>query len=297
MQDVFDKYLAQLSESLSILPDKDEESPHNTLKALWLAASGSPVSVLKAESCELSELSDDDIVELEDLIEKRLNNVPLAHLTGRQLFMGMEMLAGPEALIPRKETEILGRAAIELLLEISGSVDFPRVVDVCTGAGNIALAMADADKNARVFAADLSEDAVGLARKNADFLGLSSQVEFFCGDLLAPLDDAGLYEKVHLLTCNPPYISTAKVSDMPEEISEHEPSMAFDGGAFGVNLIRTLIADAERFLCKNGYLLFEVGLGQGNLIRKQVEKAGAYKNIKTLNDDAGNPRVVMAQKI
>lgn len=295
MKDIFNKYLTQLSKNLSILPDKDEETPVNTLKALWLVAAGTPVSVLKAEGYKLPELSAHDLVKLEELIIKRVEAVPLAHLTGRQSFMGMEMLAGPEALIPRKETEILGYTAIEILKQIPA--ENPYIIDVCTGAGNIALVIADSIKSSKVYAADLSEDAVKLAKKNADFLGLSSRVEFYCGDLLVPFESADLYEKIHLLTCNPPYISTSKVSGMPDEISKFEPSLAFDGGAFGVNLIRRLIIDAEKFLCTDGFLAFEVGLGQGDIIKKQVEKSAIYTNIKTVNDDSGNPRVVVAQKI
>ena len=295
MKGIFNEYLSQLSKKILILPDKDEETAVNTLKALWLAAAGTPVSVLKAEGHELPELSTHDLVKLEELIIKRVENVPLAHLTGRQSFMGMEMLAGPGALIPRKETEILGCTAIETLKQIP--VEKPYVIDVCTGAGNIALAIANSIKNSKVYAADLSEDAVRLAKKNADFLGLSSQVEFYCGDLLAPFESFDLYEKINLLTCNPPYISTSKVSGMPNEISKFEPSLAFDGGAFGVNLIRRLIIDAEKFLCTDGFLVFEVGLGQGDIIKKQVEKSALYTNIKTVNDNSGNPRVIVAQKI
>ena len=295
MNDIFNKYLAQLSEEISILPDKHEETPVNTLKALWLATAGTPVSVLKAEGCELPELSTHDIAKLEELIKKRIENVPLAHLTGRQSFMGIEMLAGPEALIPRKETEILGYTAIEILKQISAEKFY--VIDVCTGVGNIAFSIANSVKNSKIYAADLSEDAVKLAKKNADFLGVSSQVVLYSGDLLEPFESIDLYEKIHLLTCNPPYISTSKVSGMHDEISKFEPGMAFDGGAFGINLIRRLIVDAEKFLCTGGFLVFEVGLGQGDIIKKQVEKSAIYTNIKTVNDDSGNPRVVVAQKI
>lgn len=295
MKDIFNQYLTQLSKNISILPDKNEETPVNTLKALWLAAAGTPVSVVKAEGYELPELSAHDLEKLEELINRRIEDVPLAHLTGRQSFMGMEMLAGPEALIPRKETEILARTAIEILKQ--NPAENLHVIDVCTGAGNIALSIADSIKNSKIYAADLSEDAVKLAKENADFLGISSRVEFYSGDLLEPFDSLDLYEKIHLLTCNPPYISTSKVSDMPDEISRFEPDMAFDGGAFGINLIRRLIVDAEKFLCKDGFLAFEVGLGQGNIIKKQVEKSALYTNIKTVNDDSGNPRVVVAQKI
>jgi len=292
--ELFNTYLKKLENHLSILEDKNEETEYNTLKALWMTASGNPVSALKSEECELPDLSDSNIKKLEDLISRRIKGIPLAHLTQRQSFMGMEMLAGSEALIPRKETEILGYTAIKILKNL-GPEELC-IIDVCTGAGNIALAIANSLINTKIHAADISSDAIKLANKNSIFLDLSSQVTFYSGDLLEPFENIKLHNKANLLTCNPPYISTSKVSEMPDEISSFEPDLAFDGGVFGINLIRRLITDAEKFLCDDGYLVFEVGLGQGNIIKKQVEKSNLYKNIKTVNDNLGNPRVIVAQK-
>jgi len=294
MESLYSTYLQKLSSEISILTDKSEETTDNTLKALWLAAAGTPVSVLKAEDTELTELNTQQTEMLDTLINERIKGVPLAHITGRQSFMGMEMLASGSALIPRKETEILGYTAIETLKGIQ-QPDL-LVLDVCTGAGNIALAIASSCETCKVYAADLSPEAVELARENSKFLNKTAQLEFYCGDLLEPFKDAGLKGKINLLTCNPPYISSSKVADMPDEISEFEPGLAFDGGAFGINLLKRLITDAEVYLCHDGYLAFEVGLGQGNMIKKLVEKSALYKNIKTVNDDSGNIRVIVAQK-
>jgi len=113
----------------------------------------------------------------------------------------------------------------------------------------------------QVYAADLSEDAVALARENARHLQLHSRTEFGAGDLLAPFDKPELHGTIDLLTCNPPYISSAKVDHMHQEIAAHEPHLAFDGGPFGVNILMRLLQDAPRFLNHNGWLAFEVGLG------------------------------------
>jgi release factor glutamine methyltransferase len=296
MNSTFEEYLVNFSENISILDDKNEETPGNTLKSLWLAAAGTPVSALKAEHMELPELSALQFETLNDLVRQRLDNMPLAYITGRQQFMGMEMLASPDALIPRKETEILGQAARDILQKISGHNSSTRVIDVCTGAGNIACALADGSSDTRVYASDLSEKAIMLARMNADFTGVSDQVEFFTGDLLDPFLDKGLFKKIHLITCNPPYISSSKVSEMPTEISQHEPSLAFDGGAFGVNLLKRLIEDSVLYLRENGYLIFEVGMGQGEMIKKLVERSGEFKNISCKHDGNGNIRVISAQR-
>lgn len=296
MDEIFRQYLESLSLNLTTLPDKPEETPENTLKALWLKAAGNPVSVLRAQDMDLPELSSEELIKLEELIEQRIDKVPLAHLTERQSFMGLEMLTGPQALIPRKETEILARTALNLLEKLQNSSGDIFVIDVCTGAGNIALVLANFNEQIKVYAADLSEDAVELAKKNTSFLALDGQVSLFSGDLLEPFKNLKLEDSVDLLTCNPPYISSSKVPDMPEEISNFEPELAFDGGSFGINLIRRLIKDAAQYLRPNGYLAFEVGLGQGDVIKKQVEKSNLYKDIYTVNDDSGNSRVIVAKK-
>ena len=292
--DLYKERLKLLSEKLSVLPDKDEETPVNTLNALWSTAGGCPLSVFQANNIELSDLSATQIEYLDEMIGKRLQGLPLAYLTGRQSFMGLEMIARKDALIPRKETEILASTAIKVVNEfLPGAIN---VIDTCTGAGNVALAIAKYCENTTVFAADLSEDAVGLASENSTFLDLDKRVTFLSGDLLQPFEKLNLDNKVSLLTCNPPYISSAKVSEMPTEISAHEPKLAFDGGAFGINLIKRLVTEADKYLIHNGYLIFEVGFGQAAMIKKLVEKTNIYKLVETINDGSGHPRVIVARK-
>jgi release factor glutamine methyltransferase len=290
----FEGYLEQLTCDLSILQDKPEETPLDTLRSLWLLAAGIATSVDRSKDYDLPKLTPEQIAVLDELILRRLANVPLSHLTGRQSFMGLEFLCGPEALIPRKETEILASTAVKLLLEMDQTA--VQVVDACTGAGNVALAIACTVPGALVYGSDISEHAIDLANRNAEFHDKISTVNFYSGDLLEPLSTLGLNGKIDLLTCNPPYISTAKVSELPVEISSFEPKEAFDGGPFGVNLIRRLISEADTFIRPQGYLAFEVGLGQSDLICKLVEKSCKYCNIYTVQDEQGSPRVIVAQK-
>jgi release factor glutamine methyltransferase len=279
---------------LSILPDKNEETPENTLKALWSTASGRPLSVRMAGTISPGDLSNSQINYLDQMIDSRLKGTPLAYLTGRQSFMGLEMIASQAALIPRKETEILAATAINIIKKyMTGNIN---VIDTCTGAGNIALAIASYCNNTTVFGADLSGEAATLAGQNSRFLGLEGRVSFFSGDLLQPFEGLGIKNHVSLLTCNPPYISSSKVADMPKEISDHEPKLAFDGGAFGINLIKRLVTEAADYLLVDGFLVFEVGLGQGDIIKKLVEKSNLYTEIKTIQDEAGQSRVISARK-
>ncbi len=290
---LYETLLAELSRNLALLPDKPEETPHSTLRALWMLAAGKPLSVESAMAAELPELDGKQVEKLRQTIQQRLDGTPLAHISGRQSFMGLELLAGPEALIPRKETELLAGSAIELLRQ--QEKDALNVIDVCTGAGNVALAIANAVQQARVYASDLSQEAVQLAKKNTELHDLTGRVALYTGDLLDPFRPLGMEGKVDMITCNPPYISSAKVPAMASEISEHEPEMAFNGGVFGINLMRKLIAEATDFIREKGHLVFEVGLGQGPAMEKQISKLPAYQSVKTVADAQGNARVVIAQ--
>ncbi len=292
---LFDELLDKLSRELVLLPDKPEETPESTLRALWVLVAGQPMSVTSAMNQVLPDLDPGQQQELHNAIQRRLDGVPLAHISGRQSFMGMELLAGPQALIPRKETELLAASAIEILRQRDDETEV-KVIDVCTGAGNVALAIAKAVGHARVYASDLSEEAVDLARMNTEMHELSDRVALYAGDLLEPFRNLELQGQVGMITCNPPYISSAKVPAMAPEISKHEPEMAFNGGAFGINLMRRLIAEAPDFLCSGGYLVFEVGLGQGPAMRKQVEKFPDYARVNTVEDAEGETRVIVAQR-
>ncbi len=278
---------------VAFLPDKPEETPDSTLRALWLTAAGRPMSAEASLSLELPQLSDVQAASLAQLIERRASGVPLAHLTQRQRFMDMEMLAGAQALVPRKETELLARAAVQLTRDLD--MAHVKVLDVCTGSGNVALAIAYHVPAAYVYAADLSEDAVGLARQNARHIKLTDRIEFRAGDLLQPFDAPQFLGQIDVLTCNPPYINSAKVERMPTEISAHEPRLAFDGGSLGIGILMRLMNEAPRFIRPGGWLAFEVGLGQGPALVKRMKAGVVYKDIATVQDDAGAIRVVMAR--
>jgi release factor glutamine methyltransferase len=285
----------RLAAGLLVLPDKPEESVGATLRALWHMASGTRVSAAAAMRRSLTPLNDSCIAVLRTLVDRRLAGEPLAHLTGRQQFLGLELLAGTQALIPRLETELLGNAAIRILGELTTQCAHPCVVDVCTGCGNIALALAARYPSAQVHASDLSPDAVQLARENADLLGLSSRMDFRVGDLLEPFESAEFLGQVDLLTCNPPYISTKRLETMPAEIADFEPALAFDGGPLGVRILLRLIQDAPRFLRPGGWVAFEVGLGQGPSVRKRLETSGSFSRVEQLTDHNNDVRALIAR--
>jgi release factor glutamine methyltransferase len=291
--EAFRERLARLQVALSLLPDKPEETADSTLRALWHLANGNALSVEKAARERLPFLDDAGRARLDALIERRLSGVPLAHLTERQSFAGLEMLAGPDALVPRRETELLARTAIALVQDIAAAQGNVRAADACTGSGNVALAIAAHVPQARVSGADLSAEAVALAARNAEFLGLSARVDFAAGDLLDPF--AVIAGSVDVLTCNPPYISSAKVPQMATEISAHEPSLAFDGGPLGVSILMRLLESAPRVLKPGGWLAFELGLGQGPGMVKRLNASANYSDVRAVEDEVGAIRVVLAR--
>lgn len=295
MNPPYPELLERIARTLTFLPDKPEETPESTLRALWFTAAGSPRSAEAAMEGSLPGLDAAAVAKLGALVDERLAGTPLAHLTGRQRFVDLEMLAGPGALVPRRETELLARSAIELTREVASRQAAVRVVDVCTGSGNVALAIAQHVPEARVFAADLSEDAVALARLNASHLGLQTRATFSAGDLLAPFDTAEFHGTVDVLTCNPPYISSAKVEQMHGEISQHEPHLAFDGGPFGVKILMRLLQDAPKFVRPGGWLAFEVGLGQGPAMAKRLEKIPGVSQVRPLADSHNDIRALVAR--
>ena len=283
----------ELADRLETLADKPEETVESTLRALWHLASGRRVSAALATTLPLPALDDDARRALRDAVAKRLAGVPLAHLTGRQQFMGLEMIAGREALIPRRETELLVRTAIRLL-DAPGSE--PIVVDVCTGCANVAAAVGSVRPDARLLASDLSEDAVALARRNVAHLGLAGRVRVVQGDLFGAPDVVDLAGRIDLITCNPPYISTPRRRSMPAEIADHEPAPAFDGGALGIAILQRLVREAPPLLRPGGWLAFEVGAGQGASVARRLEAGGLFDRIDPVPDEHGEVRVIAARR-
>ena len=286
----------QLEQALRTLPDKPEETPNAALRALWHLAAGTALSAAQATECSLKDLNSEQFATLDALMRQRLQGMPLAYITGRQRFMNLDLLVSPQALIPRRETEMLGFAALARQRELAALNGCVRVIDVCCGSGNLALALAHAEPRARVHAADLSLDALELARRNTALLGLSPQLSFHHGDLLEPFDSPAYHGHVDMVVSAPPYISTAKVDTLPSEIIGYEPALAFDGGPFGVGILMRLMRETPALLRTGGWLGMEVGLGQGTAMLQLLRKHLAFDRVDTVCDADGNIRVLMARR-
>jgi release factor glutamine methyltransferase len=287
---------AECDAKLVLLPDKPEETVETNVWALWLRAAGTPISGENAMTVPLPDLSAEQLMVLRSLLEQRMLGIPLAHLTGLQYFMGLEFICTKDALIPRKETEILANAAIELLKnQALSSHKNPRVLDLCCGSGNVTIAIATHVPSCSVIGADLSPKAVDLANDNARELGCAGRVTFCVGDLFAPIDSKEYYGSFDLITCNPPYISTGKLASLPVETIGYEPKLAFDGGPLGVGVLWRLLDQAPQFIKPGGWLAFESGLAQGPGMLRRLAKMVHYTNVRAVSDKEGNPRTVFGQ--
>jgi release factor glutamine methyltransferase len=169
------------------------------------------------------------------------------------------------------------------------------VIDMGTGGGNIAVALAMNADGVSVLASDVSAAAIEVARKNIEKYSLQMRVTLFCGDLFEPLRGLGHEGAVDLVVCNPPYIPTASLEKLSPEITEHEPIAALDAGAFGIDVFKRLIDGAVDFLKPDGMLTFEMGAGQEKLVERLLTKSGRYGNIEYYEYD-GKIRVVSVSR-
>jgi release factor glutamine methyltransferase len=287
-------FLEQIRKSWVTHPDKPEETPESTLRALYFAAIGEPVSVQKAKTLPLPDLNQEALKRLATLVEQRCSRIPLAYLTGRQSFMGIEMLAGPQALIPRSETQLLGYETLSIVRLLSSARKPVTLIDVCTGSGNIVLGVLAHEARCRAFGSDLSQTAISLACDNAEYIGVNNRVEFKTGDLFEPFDSDNFSEKADIISCNPPYISSLKVPTLYPEISRYEPRIAFDGGSFGLDILKRVINEAPKYMKPQSYLCLEVGIGQGNFVTRMLKNSNLYRKIRPVVDDTSNVRVIVA---
>ncbi len=213
---------------------------------------------------------------------------------GRALFMGVEVLVAPGALVPREETELLGYTALELASG-TGLTD-PVIIDMCCGSGNLGCALAVRVPGARVWSSDLTDGCVGVTRKNVDHLGLGGRVSVHQGDLFASLEGLGLEGRADLVVCNPPYISAKRLEGDRAHLLEHEPREAFDGGPYGISIHQRVIKQALAFLKVGGYLLFEIGEGQDRQVTLLFERSKGYDDIRLVADSKAANRVALGRK-
>ena len=219
-------------------------------------------------------------------VERRTRREPLQHILGTANFLGYDFQVSAEVLIPRPETEVLVELALEFLVYLPN----PSVFDLGTGSGCIALSLAKRCSKARIIGSDVSREALALARANAVSLDTLDQVEFRHADGLAAFAKG---EQVDLILSNPPYIPTANIDTLEPEVRDHDPRLALDGGADGMQFYRLLANEGQSHLKSGGKLMAEFGDGQAPTIVDLFAQAG-WPSVTTVNDLSHRPRILIA---
>lgn len=249
------------------------------------------VDVLQIERIQLytqfdKPLAEDELAAYRARIRRRLDGEPVAYILGEKEFWSLPLSVDPRVLVPRPDTELLVEVALEAARERGGAC---RIVDLCTGSGAVAVALATELSSAEVIATDVSAAAVEVAGANAARHGV--ELAFVQGDLFEPL--AG--QTFDIAVANPPYIPSGDIDGLAREVRA-EPRLALDGGADGLDLVRRLIDAAPNHLCSGGVLALEHGFDQAAAVRALFDGAGAYFPAGTRKDLAGHPRVTLATR-
>jgi release factor glutamine methyltransferase len=229
------------------------------------------------------------------LVQRRISGEPLQYILGHQEFWSIQFKVDPRVLIPRPETELLVEQSLSILSKGTFGRN-PAVLEIGTGSGVVAVALAKEVKKFFLVATDISRDALILAKENAKSAGVQDQIQFVNGDLLGPFhasNEGGVFD---LILSNPPYIIRSEIGSLAREVKDHEPVIALDGGEDGLDFYRRLISQALSYLRKGGWLLLEVGQGQAEWVARQIRGSGAFLKPQILPDLAGIERVVKAQR-
>jgi release factor glutamine methyltransferase len=234
------------------------------------------------------------LAELDRLWQNRLHDrLPVQYLVGATPWRNFRLQVSPDVLIPRPETEYL----IDIVGEVVGnspSLTCGDWVDLGTGSGAIAVGLADLLSEVRIHAVDRSAVALEIAAINAKKCGFANKISFYCGDWWQPLDM--LRGKVSGMVSNPPYIPSAIVPELQPEVARHEPHLALDGGADGLDAIRHLVVSAPDYLVSGGVWAIEAMVGQAPTIVELLENTKKYQNIRVFADLAGVDRFVLASR-
>lgn len=231
-----------------------------------------------------------------ELIKRRAERIPLQHITGVQEFMGHTFKVDPNVLIPRQDTETLVEEAartiqknpkekLTFMQKLRGAAEW-EVLDLCCGSGAIGISLAKICSNIKVTASDISASAIAVASENA--AALRTKVKFVKGDMFKP----HVGSKFDIIVSNPPYIRTAMISILQEEVKAHEPLTALDGGRDGLDFYRIIVDQAAEYLKPGGFLMLEIGHDQGEVLRKMLKDDGRYTPAEVIKDLPGKDRVV-----
>ena len=222
-------------------------------------------------------------------IEKLLENNPIEYITNKKEFMNLELYVNQDVLIPRQDTEILVEEVINILQNIKA--ENIQILDMCTGSGAIAIALAKNVEKCIVDAVDISSGALEVVRKNVVKNQVEDKINIINSDLFSKVPN----KKYNLIVSNPPYIERNVIENLDKQVQK-EPIIALDGGEDGLDFYKKIINEASSYLESNGYLCFEIGYNQKSAVQNLLSNSGKYQDIYCKKDLCGNDRVIIAKK-
>jgi len=230
------------------------------------------------------------------LIKRRLGREPLQYITGVQEFWSLEFAVDKRVLIPRPETELLVETCLDLVRTGPGDRGRPPgILDLCTGSGILAICLAKEIPEARIWATDVSEDALDLARQNAKTHGVLERIEFRQGNLWEPMRGKNIM--FDIILSNPPYVALEDYNGLPPEVRNHEPRRALDGDLEGMKYLKKIIAGSVDFLEPGGWVLMEMAPDQTAMALDLIEGIDDYGERSRIKDYSHRHRVVAARKL
>lgn len=233
------------------------------------------------------EVSDEKVAKAEAIAVRRISNEPLQYILGKQGFMGLDFSVDDSVLIPRPETEVL----VEWVLEHIQSIKRPKVLDIGTGSGAIAISIACKNTWSEVIATDISSSAIEKAKQNAVINNVSAKVRFIESNLFVDVTE----KEFDLVVSNPPYIPSKAINGMQREVALYEPHLALFGGEDGLDFYKRIVPEALSYLKDGGILVFEAGHDQADAIEAMMVSAG-YKDVNHFSDLCGVPRFIYGKK-
>lgn len=291
------KSLDKVREITALLKSAGIESAEREAELLITSSLGIDNITLYKDNLEISssKLSAIDV-----MVNRRCNREPMQYILGTVDFLGLRLMVGPGVLIPRPETELMAEYAKKRVKGQGsrGAGGSLRILDLCTGSGCLALALAKEFPDAAVSGVDISETAINCARKNAELNNIHNAT-FIAGDLLKPFSELMTHDSklinFDLIISNPPYIKSADIDTLQPEIREWEPLQALDGGPDGLDFYRKIIPAARQFLKKDGSLMLELGIDCADGVKALLGESG-YLQIEIIKDYAGMERIASARK-
>jgi len=232
------------------------------------------------------------VMRYKESIRRRSQRVPLQYITNHAEFMSLDFYVDERVLIPRPETELLVEAVIEKAQMLTHEIV---IVDIGVGSGNIAITLAKKIDNARIFALDISPDALTVAKINAQRHQVLDRITFLCGDIFQPLGGFGIETKVDFIVSNPPYISSDEFNNLQKEVRDFEPYAALISGQDGLHMFKRIIAHANMWLKSGGVITFEVGEKQARKVARLFAETRCFKKADLLKDYQHISRIVIAQ--